>query len=196
MKLLIIGISGTTCSGKTTVAKKIHENLKNSVLINQDTYFLPVDDPRHTLVTELNHFNWDILSSLDMAKMYADVMDVVTSTSKLNDTQENGSSNEFKFLILEGFLLFNCKPIADLCHQKYFVDLTREVCWDRRSKRVYDPPDVPGYFDKVVWPEYLKQKSEILADNNLSKSVKFLDGSKNIDEVYNEIMSGIGALLY
>ncbi|XP_014215704.1 nicotinamide riboside kinase 1 [Copidosoma floridanum] len=195
MKWIIIGISGLTCSGKTTIAKKIQETLEDSVLISQDNYFLSVDDPRHTLVPELNHLNWEILTSLDMSKMYSDVMKTISSLSS-NNTLEDKTCSETKILILEGFLLFNYEPIADLCQLRYFLDLSREICWNRRSNRVYNPPDVPGYFDTVVWPEYLKHKEEIFSCPSLINSVKLLDGSKSIDELYNKIMSDINALLY
>jgi nicotinamide/nicotinate riboside kinase len=68
-KILIIGISGVTCGGKTTLAYKLNKMFPTSKLISQDDYFLDVDDPRHTWITELNHINFDILSSLDMEKM-------------------------------------------------------------------------------------------------------------------------------
>lgn len=75
---LIIGISGVTCGGKTTLADSLLEHFKSAVgreiktgvelrrveIIKQDNYFLPVEDSRHVLVESLNHFNWEILSSM------------------------------------------------------------------------------------------------------------------------------------
>ncbi|OXU21734.1 hypothetical protein TSAR_005245 [Trichomalopsis sarcophagae] len=189
MKWLIIGISGPTCSGKTSVAKKVHENIKGSILINQDAYFLTEDDPRHVLIPELNHFNWEILSSLDMSKMYTDIKNIIETS---NEDIRNGELDEkFKFLIIEGFLLYNYKPIADLCDKKYFIDIDKKVCWDRRKNRVYNPPDVPGYFDKVVWPEYLRHKEEISSNKTLYETTTFLDGTKPINELYDEVIDEI-----
>ncbi|XP_014228256.1 nicotinamide riboside kinase 1 [Trichogramma pretiosum] len=189
MKYLVIGISGPTCSGKTSVSKKVHEHFKDSVLINQDSYFLPEDDKRHTLVSELNHFNWEIMSSMDMPQMYEDVKQTINSFN-----QENGVDR--KILILEGFLLYNYKPIADLCDKKYFLHISKEVCWNRRKNRVYNPPDVPGYFDKVVWPEYLKHRLEIMNNEKLESEIQFLDGTESIDELSKIIIKDVTTLFY
>ena len=193
MKWVIIGISGPTCSGKTTVAKKVHENIKDAVVIYQDKYFLSQDDSRHKLIPELNHFNWEILSSLDMSKMHSDVLKIIESNN--GHTQENSTDKKNRVLIIEGFTIYNYKPLTDLFHQKYFIDISREVCWDRRKDRVYDPPDVPGYFDKVVWPEYVRHKSEITSDENFHKTITFLDGTRDINKLCEEVMNGITTLL-
>lgn len=69
---LVIGISGVTCSGKTTLAQSLYKyfgdrsgtevktglELNRVELLNQDTYFRSVDDPNHQNVEKLNHLNW------------------------------------------------------------------------------------------------------------------------------------------
>ena len=192
MKYFVIGISGTTCSGKTSIAKRLHENFKDSILINQDDYFLLEDDSRHTLIPELNHLNWEILSSLDMQKMYDDIKTTIKQAKKAGNSC---NEIEWKIIILEGFTIYNYKPVAELCHRKYFIEISEEVCWNRRKHRVYNPPDVPGYFDKVVWPEYLRHKSEIHSNTNLSTSITFLDGNKSLDVLYNEIAADVKTYL-
>lgn len=182
----IIGISGATCSGKSTLAIKIHDNFPGSVMMRQDDYFLPPDDPRHVRVTELNHMNWDVITSLDMQRMHSDVLKILES---------GGKNTETRVLILDGFLLFKHKAIANLCDRKYFLTLTKEQCWERRKNRTYEPPDVPGYFDKVVWPEYVEYKNEITRDNTLCASITFIDGSGDMGEIYEMISKEIRQLL-
>ncbi|XP_076395731.1 nicotinamide riboside kinase [Megachile rotundata] len=158
-KWFIIGISGATCSGKTSVTNRLREELKNSVTINQDTYFWPIDDPRHTKIPELNHLNWEIMSSMDMDKMRSDIFKLIESPlSEDNVTGRN---------------------------------LPKEICWERRDKRDYEPRDVPGYFEKYVWPEYLKYKNEIMEDQNLCKTITFIDGSKDTEEIFRTMYAQI-----
>lgn len=183
MEWIVIGISGATCSGKTTLARKLHQDLKNSILIEQDTYFLPVDDPRHVWVKELNHINFDILSSLDMKKMYLDIQQILNTKSV--------SKIEKNILIVEGFLIFDHKQISELCNLKYFLTLEKDECYKRRELRVYDPPDGPGYFDKVVWPEYVKHKETIMKNNDLLKSIEFYDGCNSQEELYKIVVNNI-----
>ncbi|XP_020278743.1 nicotinamide riboside kinase 2 [Pseudomyrmex gracilis] len=177
---LIVGISGATCSGKSTLANRIGNNFPGSITVRQDDYFLPPDDPRHIKIPELNHMNWDLITSLDMERMRFDIMKIIRTREK------RATDSRKTVLILDGFLLFKDKTIADLCDLKYFLTLTKEQCWERRKNRAYDPPDVPGYFDKVVWPEYEKYVKEITQDGD--RTIKFIDGSKDMEEVY-EIVS-------
>ncbi len=62
------------------------------------------------------------------------------------------------------------------------MTLEKEECEKRRSKRAYDPPDVKGYFDKVVWPAYVghRETAEALdaAVTMLSGETAVLDNAK------------------
>ncbi|XP_050446890.1 nicotinamide riboside kinase 1 [Cataglyphis hispanica] len=187
MQWFVVGISGATCSGKSTLAKMIRDNFPKSVIVSQDDYFLPADDPRHIMIQELNHLNWDLITSLDMQRMHSDII-------KILESHENGILKK-KVLILDGFLLFRHKEITDLCDRKYFLTLTKEQCWERRKNRKYDPPDVPGYFEKVVWPEYIKYKNEIMEKSELRETITFIDGSKDIRQIYNMVSQEIKQLL-
>lgn len=187
---LIIGASGATCSGKTTLTRDLKELLPDMKVLSQDNYFLPIDSPQHTLIPELNHFNWEILSSLDMEKMYTDIRNIVgEQTMKINtaeildafkkwtNRQCENKTEIFKndvhliknklgkyninILLIEGFSIFNYAPIDEICHLKFFLTISKETCFERRNKRTYDPPDVPGYFEMCVWPEYIRQLQEV-----------------------------------
>lgn len=190
---LIIGICGATCSGKTTLARACLKLLPEIRIISQDDYFLPKDSDKHTLIPELNHFNWEIMSSLNMEKMFDDilmitkdrVMDINTSDNLKNflnlDQEQLQIMNDeepipkeelhviknklrkynIKILLIEGFSIFNYKPIDELCHFKFYICLSYDTCFARRSKRTYDPADVPGYFEKCVWPEHIRSLQEV-----------------------------------
>jgi len=143
---LIVGISGVTCGGKTTLATQIQDTFSQTVVLNQDAYFYLEGSPQHVKVPGMDHTNYDVITSLDMNKMLQDII-------KLISKDHSDSRN---ILVLEGFCLLNFKPIADLCKLKYEISVTKDECVRRRMARVYDPPDVPGYFEVCVWPEYLK----------------------------------------
>lgn len=193
--MLIIGISGVTCGGKTTLATNLKKSIPSTLLISQDTYFLADDDPKHTWIPELNHINYDILSSLDMEQMYRDTIKITDQyNTNLRNTQMMKSSSladnellqyintklkdtQTKILILEGFCIFNYKPISNLCLLKYYLTLDREECFERRKLRIYEPPDCPGYFEKCAWPEYLNLKSYVednVADVNYFTADQYL----------------------
>ncbi|XP_029162145.1 nicotinamide riboside kinase 1 [Nylanderia fulva] len=187
---LVIGISGATCSGKSTLANKIRDSFSGSIMVHQDDYFLPSSDPRHVKIQELNHLNWDLITSLDMQRMHSDVLKILQSCEK-----KDAMASKKTILILDGFLLFQNEDITNLCDLKYFLTLSKEQCWERRKNRTYDPPDVPGYFDKVVWPEYVKYKNEVTQKSELHETVKFIDGSKNMEEIYETVSQEINRSL-
>ncbi|XP_066250207.1 nicotinamide riboside kinase 1 [Euwallacea similis] len=174
--VLVVGISGATCSGKTTTAKQLRELLPNSIVFSQDNYFFPIDSPRHKWIPELKHINWDIVSSLDMARMTREIQGYI---SQLNP-------DCIHIVIIEGFCIFNYKPLAEICNLKYYFTLDYEECYKRRIKRVYEPPDVAGYFEKCVWPEHLKQLAEV---QNVISDVRYFNGNSTneVDEIAADI---------
>lgn len=210
-KLLIIGISGVTCGGKTTVATQLHNILPESTIFTQDTYFRDVDDPMHTWVPELNHINFDIIASLDMDKMMEDVLrfikdnnftkipnkktGIIKNNFELNSNEymHDIIKNHLHVLIIEGFTIFNFKKWLHLFNLKYFLTLNKEECCNRRLKRVYDPPDCPGYFEKVVWPEYQKNKKEV---EESVEDVKFFQniGPNFVDTIFKHISEYVNIL--
>lgn len=198
---LVVGISGATCSGKTTLALKLKKLFPKSKIFHQDDYFLEVDDPRHVWCTDVNHINYDIVTSLDMEKLLNDIESIVNSRQlckksvwkseisqndlcfKINKIIEE---NDIELVFIDGFLLYSYKPLLPLITLKYFSLLNKKECVERREKRVYDPPDIPGYFEKCVWPEYLKHLEEI--KENVTDITYFSSECKSvIDIVLNDV---------
>ena len=67
MKLLTVGISGASCSGKTSVASKLEKMLPWCSVINQDKYYHGEDSCHH--VRSGNLINWEVLEAFDMKRM-------------------------------------------------------------------------------------------------------------------------------
>ncbi|XP_048005173.1 nicotinamide riboside kinase 1 [Leguminivora glycinivorella] len=173
---IVIGISGVTCGGKTTLASNLAHALTPAYLFNQDHYFYPDDSPHHVHVEGMEHNNYDILSSLDMGSMHADVLATMRGEDRAQysstERQDRLAKEGKQFLIIEGFTVLNYKPLLDLCDLKYYFVLEYGECFARRALRLYDPPDIPGYFERCVWPEHLKYRAEI----ERNSSVHVLDG--------------------
>lgn len=210
---MVVGINGVTCGGKTTLANaltnflrlregSIIPNTKYKLgeikLINQDDYFLQVDDERHTIIEPLNHINWEIISALDMKRMICDISAIIKDDPLIiRRPLENPSSwlcddsVTVNFLILEGFLLFNQPEILDLCQLKYHLHIPYEKCWARRSARTYDPPDVVGYFEMVVWPMYEKHLREFKDREDIAK----VNGDLSPERLLKYVLNGIQIFL-
>ncbi len=61
-----------------------------------------------------------------------------------------------------------------MCSLKYYFTLPFEECKKRRSSHWYESPDPPLNFEKIVWPQYLKHKNELSADED----IRYMDCQK------------------
>ncbi|XP_045606675.1 nicotinamide riboside kinase 1 [Procambarus clarkii] len=200
---LVVGISGVTCSGKSTLARRLHHTLPSpSTLLNQDYYFYPEGSSHHIPAPAgLNHHNWEVITSIDVDTMLKDVRDIVRSppsqlkaptTLELVSRGEGTSSNLDSaggrpVLVIDGFLLFSHPEVWEVCDLRYFLTLTREQCWERRQRRQYEPPDPPGYFHQCVWPEYEQHRQYV----NKLDGIIYLDGMVPSDDTYTIVFQDI-----
>lgn len=167
MSLLIVGISGVTCSGKSTLATSLLSFLLNSAkdsaarrihqvrLIRQDDYFYKRDSPHHTWIPEMNYINREIMSALDMPRMISDIESIIHGLCC--DQPTDGTVN---ILIIEGFLIFNQPKVLSLCDVRIEIQITQAVCRERRKLRTYNPPNPTDYFETFIWPFYEKHSAD------------------------------------
>lgn len=140
---LIIGISGGTGSGKTTVANRILETVKASevVFIQQDSYYrnlkdLPLD---YRQVANFDHpdaLDNDLLVN-HIRKLKAGepielpIYDFKTHT-RLNETRTVESK---PIVIVEGILIFADPRLLEQLDIKVFVDTPDDIRFIRRLRR-------------------------------------------------------------
>nr|XP_034955626.1 nicotinamide riboside kinase 1 [Zootoca vivipara]XP_034955627.1 nicotinamide riboside kinase 1 [Zootoca vivipara]XP_034955628.1 nicotinamide riboside kinase 1 [Zootoca vivipara]XP_034955629.1 nicotinamide riboside kinase 1 [Zootoca vivipara] len=187
--MLVIGLGGITNGGKTTLAKRLKKQLPNCTILSQDDYFKPESE---VAVDDRGFLQYDVLDALHMEKMVADIRSWMTNlqdsalTRPLHDNQKGEKDNHI--LIVEGFLLYNYKPLSDIWNKKYFLTIPYEECKKRRSTRIYNPPDPPGYFDGHVWPMYLKHRREMEENET---GIVYLDGTQSQEDLYSKLYDDI-----
>uniref|UniRef100_F7CRU0 Nicotinamide riboside kinase 1 n=1 Tax=Equus caballus TaxID=9796 RepID=F7CRU0_HORSE len=179
-----MGISVTN-GGKTTLAKNLQKHLPNCTVISQDDFFKPESE----IETDENGFlQYDVLEALNMEKMMSAISCWMESSKHSLASADCRSSEEIPVLIIEGFLLFNYKPLDSIWNRSYFLTIPYEECKRRRSTRVYEPPDPPGYFDGHVWPMYLKHRQEI---QDITWQIVYLDGTKSEEDVFSQVYEDV-----
>jgi len=246
---LVIGISGTTCSGKTTLAKNLARILGktanvDTLYLNQDQFYWDDKDEgecaNHVKVQDGllpnadGWINWELSSAfnnkglLDQVQKYesdqqaallnanrqinpgsvikpGEIKNHAEKLMRSSSEGFEGFSKELerfctgkslkigspahppidRVIFLDGILLFNHSGIAEACDVKFFIELTKEVCWERRQQRSYDPPDPEGYFEKVVWPYYIRNRKEV--EEKVS-DVQYLSGSDTLESNFMHIL--------
>lgn len=141
--MLLIGITGGTGSGKTTVVDKILEqlNCEEVAVISQDSYYKNTD---HLTFEERTQINFDHPNSIDFdlltehiaaLKAGKTIEQPVYSFVDHNRTKEKVVIVPQKVIIVEGILIFNHKALLDLLDIKIFVHADSDERLVRRIKR-------------------------------------------------------------
>ncbi|CAH2292262.1 nicotinamide riboside kinase 2 [Pelobates cultripes] len=193
MRRVIIGIGGVTNGGKTTLTRRLIAALPNCCVVHQDDFFKPPDQIE---VGEDGFKQWDVITSIDMEAMVNTVTAWVENPVKFarshgiagSHPYEQQEDDEIQILILEGFLLYNHKPLAEMCSRRYYLTIPYEECKLRRSGRNYRVPDPPGLFDGHVWPMYLKHRQEM---EDQGVAFVSIDGLLSKDDIFNQVYTDV-----
>jgi len=137
----LIGISGGSGSGKTTIVRKLSEIAGDFLVIPQDSYYKTA-----TFVTNENitAFNWDHPSAFDTDLLHEHLLclkndqpielptyDFVRNR-RLAETVPLGPT---RLVVLEGIMILTDKRIRDLLDLKIYVDTPDDIRFIRRLRR-------------------------------------------------------------
>lgn len=128
--MLLIGITGGSGSGKTTVVRKVMDSFSREqvTILSQDNYY---KDNSHISPEARRNINFDHPDSIEfdllvqhLEQLHAGraieepTYDYITSTRQ----QQTIRVEPKHVIIVEGILLFTDKRVRDLCDMKVFVD--------------------------------------------------------------------------
>jgi uridine kinase len=203
MKMLIIGITGGTGCGKTTVVNQIIKELSGEevTVISQDSYY---KDLSHLSFEERTKNNFDHPNSIDfellkehLLKLKAGqtIQSPTYSFVEHNRTKETLLVKPTKVVIVEGILIFSHPDIRSLFDIKIFVHADSDERLIRRIKRDTtergrDVNEVLNRYQTTLKPMHLqfiepaKEFADIIIPNNRHNTVA-IDIIKTI--VHNRI---------
>lgn len=140
---LIIGITGGSGSGKSTVAKNIIKEIPkiNVAILNQDSYYKPHDDLSMEERAKLNYdhplsFDNDLLEHHLQELLRGNSVEVPIYDFTIHTRSEGTLTVEPRdIIILEGLFILYDERIRDLIDIKVFVDTDSDVRIIRRILR-------------------------------------------------------------
>jgi uridine kinase len=140
--IIVIGVSGGSASGKTTVANRIKKECKDSVeLLSHDFYYIPHDD---LPIEERAKVNYDHPNAFDTQRLINDIKILkqsiaidrpVYSYTEHTRLAETVHVNPAKVIIVEGFMIFENTELRELMDIKIYVDTDADERLIRRIKR-------------------------------------------------------------
>ncbi|KAK9362499.1 P-loop containing nucleoside triphosphate hydrolase protein [Lipomyces starkeyi] len=195
-KIFLIGVSGPSSSGKSTLARLIRYVLPKSFILHEDDFYKP-----ETEIPVVNGIeDWDCPEAIDFVALRA-AIDYIKKNRKLPDNVhykedqnnlgtppvsneeadeikkqvlgENSVAENTEFCIVDGFLLFNDDVITKQLDIKFLLRAPYESLKKRREARSGYATiegfwvDPPGYFENIVWPGYVKAHKHLFEGEDL-----------------------------
>lgn len=181
----IVGISGGSASGKTTLIQKLKQIFDESqvAILSQDHYYKPLE---FQIRNELGEINFDEPESLDLEKFLKDLELLEAGYSLeieeylFNNPNKIGSTiyiQPAKIILIEGIFIIGQSDIENKQDFKIFIDADEEIKYNRRLKRDseergMDKAEIHYQWHSQVLPSYQKyllphkEKADILITNN------------------------------
>ena len=137
----LIGVTGGSGSGKSTVVRRIKEAVDASVLISQDSYYKSAPFISNDNITA---YNFDHPDAFDMDLMVENLTDLKAGKPIMMpqyDFVHHCRMDEMvrvepaKLIIIDGLMIFYDKRIRDLLDLKLYVDTPPDIRFIRRLKR-------------------------------------------------------------
>ena len=139
-KTFIIGITGISGSGKTTIATNLRKTLKNTKIIHVDNYW---KEKKKIPKSFEKWKKWEHPSNINFKKLHKD----------LTNLKEQ---KKYNFIIIEGNLLFYYRKIRNLINLKIYLEIQDKLVTIRRIKKFGLKDNQEKYSKEIVTKEYKK----------------------------------------
>ena len=196
-KPFIIGVTGGSGSGKTSIIKLLRSSFSEQelCLISQDNYYLPREEQK---VDENGITNFDLPTCLDEAKFTNDIQTLLEGKNvKMDEYTFNNSEAEKQLLticpapiiVVEGLFVFYYEEVRKMMDLKVYIDAPEDIKLKRRIhrdkvERNYPLDDVLYRYENHVTPAYnsyilpFKKQADLVINNEYTydRAVEVLTG--------------------
>jgi len=199
--MLIVGITGGTGCGKTTIVHQLLEHFSkdDTILISQDDYY---HDLSHLSYDERVQINFDHPDSIDFALLEQHLKTLkkgsLIEKPEYSFVEHNRSVNTRtivpkRIILLEGILIFTLPEIRKLLDLKIYIKAHSDIRLQRRIKRDVqergrDIEEITERYENTLKPMHerfiapVKQYADLIITNNEQ-------GNLNLDAVYAAIQT-------
>ena len=155
MTARLIGITGGSGSGKSTVVRRIYESYHDTVCIEQDNYYKSAAFVSNSNITA---YNFDHPDAFDMDLMLSNLEDLKAGRAiemPQYDFVHHRRKDETvhiepkKIIIVDGLMVLYDKRIRDLLDLKLYVDTPADIRFVRRLVEQYVNVVRPGHMSFI-----------------------------------------------
>lgn len=187
MSVKLIGITGGSGSGKSTVVKRIEALSPECLLIEQDNYYKSAPEVSNDNITAVNFDHPDAFDMDLMLKNLNDLKEGRETKMPQYDFVKHSRKSEMvtlkpkKLIILDGLMVLYDDRIRELLDLKIYVDTPADIRFIRRLKR--DIEERGRTMESVI-----KQYTEVVRPGHYS----FIEPTKEFADIiipeggYNE----------
>ena len=152
MDVKLIGITGGSGSGKSTVVRRIKDEEPESLLVSQDNYYKSAPFISNDNITA---YNFDRPDAFDMDLLLDNLSELKNGRACMMpqyDFVHHRRCDEFvrvepkKLIIIDGIMIFQDHRIRDILDLKLYVDTPADIRFIRRLQPSYIHDRGPSLF--------------------------------------------------
>jgi uridine kinase len=167
--MYIIGITGLSCSGKTTLSERLQARLggpDRCLLISMDDYYKELTKEEYAVLHDDDAaVNFDTPAALDFDLLRRNLAEIRQGEANVRLPRFDLATcviaawrdvppRKYKYVVLEGLFVFSDPHVASLCNLKVWVETGEYVCALRRFiKFTYS---IKGYTHDYVYNQCVK----------------------------------------
>lgn len=165
--MFVIGITGLSCSGKTTLSDSLQKALgeDDCLLISMDDYYKELSEEEYKILySDEAAINFDRPEAINFDLLNNHLSDIIQNKEVDLPKYDLGScvvtkylkvkSNKYKYIILEGVFIFCNEKLRDMLDLKIWVDTSEYLCALRRFIKY--TRDIKGYGPDFVYNQCVK----------------------------------------
>ncbi len=137
----LIGISGGSGSGKTTIIRRIAERVKDFVFIPQDNYYKSAENISNRNITDFNFDHPDAFDTTLLLEHLSELKDGKAIEMPTYDFVHHRRAEEVtlvepsRVVLVEGIMVFFEQEIREMMDLKIYVDTPDDIRFIRRLER-------------------------------------------------------------
>lgn len=199
-EVLVIGITGGSCSGKTTLASKLQARLgtERSALLLQDSYYI---DQSHRFREDGGDVNFDHPEALEFSLLARHLNDLRTRKSiqiprydfvTHRRLAESLLQAPRDVILVDGILLLHDSNVRSQLGVSIYVDAPESIRFERRKNR--DTRERGRELAGVIrqFENHVKPMHDLFVEPSKSHATYVFDGTKNESSLFEDLIHKLG----